>query len=145
MTSPKGKILLAKLPKDIIQFCIEPMLMVSETEVRENHRQVMCRLHDFNPDNYFARRYALPIKDDSTWSIICWISLRQILFTEEREERKRCDKLRKLRELRKWMDGWIERIPCCRPFVVWRYNAAVTDYNATVEKMMRYRRRNNYL
>ena len=40
MTSPIGKILLAKLPKDIVQFCIEPYLMISEAQAKENYDKV---------------------------------------------------------------------------------------------------------
>ena len=48
MTSPIGKILLAKLPKDIVQFCIEPMLMISEEEVRQNYKRVLNTLTKFD-------------------------------------------------------------------------------------------------
>jgi len=42
MTTPKGKILLAKLPKDIVQFCIEPMLMITKGEVEKNYQNLLC-------------------------------------------------------------------------------------------------------
>ena len=48
MTSPIGKILLAKLPKDIVQFCIEPMLMISEEEVRKNYDTLVNTLKQFD-------------------------------------------------------------------------------------------------
>jgi hypothetical protein len=57
MTSPIGKILLAKLPKDIIQFCIEPYLMMSEEEV-EKYRQNMIREFKSHPANFYNRMLA---------------------------------------------------------------------------------------
>ena len=46
MTSPIGKLLLqhTKLPLDVIQYCIEPCFMISEEQVRENHRIL---IHEF--------------------------------------------------------------------------------------------------
>ena len=133
MTSPIGKILLAKLPKDIVQFCIEPMLMISEEEVRKTHRQVMNRIQCFNPDN--PARFVhigggvytdwTPRYDN--WPAGRWITLRQEIFTEERIL---CTKLHELRKHREWMHKWMKRIPWCQPFVVWGYNSKVNDYNA---------------
>jgi len=47
MTTPKGKILLAKLPKDIIQYCIEPYLMISKEQCRKNYHVFVVWLNDF--------------------------------------------------------------------------------------------------
>jgi len=52
MTTPKGKILLAKLPKDIVQFCIEPFLMISKEEVRKNYQNLMNQFHSYSPINW---------------------------------------------------------------------------------------------
>ena len=122
MTSPIGKILLAKLPKDIIQFCIEPMLMISEEEVRKTHRQVMGRIQCFNPASYksWTMQY-------DNWPMQWWRDIRQDIFTEERIL---CTKLHELRKHREWMHKWMKRIPWCQPFVVWGYNSKVNDYNA---------------
>ena len=52
MTTPKGKILLAKLPKDIVQFCIEPYLMISKEEVRLNYQKLMNQFYSYSPINW---------------------------------------------------------------------------------------------
>ena len=49
MTTPKGKILLAKLPKDIVQFCIEPYLMINKEEVRQNYQKLMNQFNSHSP------------------------------------------------------------------------------------------------
>ena len=56
MTTPKGKILLAKLPKDIVQYCIEPYLMITKEEVRLNYQYLMTHFHSYNPGNWRTYR-----------------------------------------------------------------------------------------
>ena len=53
MTTPKGKILLAKLPKDIVQFCIEPMLMITKGEVEKNYQNLLCHFKGMDIDQYY--------------------------------------------------------------------------------------------
>ena len=110
MTSPIGKILLAKLPKDIIQFCIEPYLMINEEEVRKNHYRVMNTFHKHDPDNY---RIIIATHDPQTRLVTSVVIphrhvagdrlWRTKVFYKEREQRK------KDLEQKKWLEWRRER------------------------------------
>ena len=122
MTSPIGKILLAKLPKDIVQFCIEPMLMISKEEVHKNYQNLVHKFQKYTPqvyNMYSTRFYSVyyfdivlvailnyfwatdpdsSVPGDSIW--------RQRLFSHEREVRNE-------QRWEKWttrLEAWQERI-----------------------------------
>ena len=57
MTSPIGKILLTKLPKDIIQYCIEPYFMISKEQARKNYDEVVKHMWYFSIDKFVLVEY----------------------------------------------------------------------------------------
>ena len=118
MTSPIGKILLAKLPKDIVQFCIEPYLMVNEEEVRKNHYRVMNTFHNHNPDNYTIIIVGYdPVTHLTTSRVVphrhvagdqLW---RAKVFYKERKQRKKDRENKKMQEWRR--ERTLKGKSCC--------------------------------
>lgn len=50
MLSPIGKLLVeAGLPKDVAQFIVQPMMTISEAEVRSNHKRLLVHFKNMAP------------------------------------------------------------------------------------------------
>ena len=91
MTSPIGKILLTKLPKDIIQYCIEPYLMISKEQVKNNYKKVVSYLWTKSIDQYYdleivpgGLRIWTPLSED----VDACQKWRRMFFKMQREQRR---------------------------------------------------------